>query len=347
MDKNTIRPKRLRIGASTVCALNCPGCPNRTGEIAKSLGEGYLRSEDLRDLLELNPWVREIEISGWGEPFLNPEMPAILAEADRRGVGLTADNGTTLNGMTDELLHALVRHRFRRMTCSIDGASQATYGAYRIGGDFRAVIQSIRQLKALKEEAGSRYPRLTWQFVALGHNEHEIPLARSMARELGMVFRLKESWAPELSPVRDEDYVAAQHARVGTYRHQVKVADPDRAASAFCHQLWEHPQINWDGRVLGCCCNHQRDFGSNVFTDGLLSALNNPVIRHARAMVLGEAAPREDVPCTSCDIFHSMQRTGRYLKRGASRQVFRLARYAYNELGLRKVRQRMHPSRAD
>jgi MoaA/NifB/PqqE/SkfB family radical SAM enzyme len=339
MHVDTIRPGRLRVSASTVCSLRCPTCPNGSGEIAKSLGEGYLRAAHLRDLLESNSWVREVEISGWGEPFLNPEMPTILEDASRRGVALTADNGTTFNAMSEGLLDALVKRRFRRITCSIDGASQTTYGVYRVNGDFNRVMKNIRRLNALKSQAGSRYPRLTWQFVVFGHNEHEIPLARRTAIELGMDFRLKESWAPELSPVRDRRFVASQHARGGTYHPELKRADPERAGRAFCHQLWEEPQVNWDGRILGCCCNCHRDFGGNAFSDGLPAALNSPSLRYARAMLLGRAAPREDIPCTACGVFRSMRGEGQYLHRGGARLAFRAARFAYRELGLRRVRQ--------
>lgn len=339
VDIGTIRPGRVRISASTVCSLQCPSCPNASGEIAKSLGEGFLPAAHLRDLLGSNAWVREVEISGWGEPFLNPEMPEILEDASRLGVALTADNGTTFNAMSEEVLGALVEHRFRRITCTIDGTSQASYGVYRRGGDFDRVIENIRRLNALKSRSGSRYPRLTWQFVVFGHNERDIPLARSMAAELGMDFRLKESWAPELSPVRDQRFVAEQHARGGTYRPEVKRTDPDRAGRVFCHQLWEEPQVNWDGRVLGCCCNHRGDFGGNAFSDGLLAVLNSPSLRYARAMLLGKAAPREGLPCTGCGVFRSMQSEGRYLKRGAARLAFRAARFAYHEMGLRRLRQ--------
>ena len=344
VDIGTIRPRRLRLSASTVCSLRCPACPNPSGEIAKSLGAGYLRAADLRGLLEANPWVREIEISGLGEPFLNPEMPAILEEASRRGVALTADNGTTFNEMSKEVLHALVKHRLRRITCSIDGASQASYSIYRIGGDFGRVIENVRRVNALKSQLGSRYPRLTWQFVVFSHNEHEIPLARRMAAELGMDFRLKESWAPELSPVQEDRSAAAQHAGGGTYRPELKRTDPDRAGRVFCHQLWEEPQVNWDGRILGCCCNYQGDFGGNAFSDGLLAALNSPSLRYARAMLLGRVAPREGIPCTGCGVFRSMQVDGQYLKRGAARLAFRAARFAYYELGLRRVRQLIRAS---
>jgi len=334
-----LRPTRIRLSASTACRLRCPSCANARGEIAERLGEGFLRAEDLAGLLNASPWVREVEISGWGEPFLNPDMRTILEVADRHGVALTADNGTTFNDVTEEVLKALVEHRFRRVTCSIDGASNGTYVKYRKGGDYDRVIENVRRLSALKREAGSRYPKLTWQFVVFGHNEHEIGEARRLASELGMVFRLKESWSRDLSPIGDEREVAAQHTRAGTYRHSLKLRRPDWTARVFCHQLWEEPQFNWDGRVLGCCCNNQSFFRGNVFTDGLEEVVNGEQLEDVRGMLLGESEPLEGIPCTSCDVFLSMQASGQYLVRGVSRLLFLAARYVYNELGVRRLRQ--------
>jgi len=335
--RRTIRPRRIHVSASTLCTLHCPACPNPHGEIAQSVGVGHLRAADLLSLLDLNPWVHEVEVSGLGEPFLNPEMPAIVAEARSRGVALTADNGTTLNAASEELLGALVEHHFRRITCSIDGATQGSYSAYRVGGDLPTVLGNIRRLNELKTQAGSRYPRLTWQFVVFAHNEREIPLARRMAAELGMDFRLKESWAPELSPARGRG--RSGRRRAGEADDAARDGgDPDRAGRVFCHQLWEEPQVNWDGRVLGCCCNYRGDFGGNAFFDGLLDVLNSASLMYARAMLLGRVPPRARIPCTTCDVFRSMARDGHYLRRGAVRVGSRAARFAYHELGVRRAR---------
>ena len=56
------------------------------------------------------------------------------------------------------------------------------------------------------------------------------------------------------------------------------------------------PQINWDGKVLGCCVNHRGDFGGNAFRDGLTASVNTEQIQYARAMLLGHAPPRAAPP---------------------------------------------------
>ena len=69
---------------------------------------------------------------------------------------------------------------------SIDGASQESYEKYRIGGNFRNVIDHISLLVKKKRERGSTTPYICWQFLVMKHNEHEVETAKKMAEELGV-----------------------------------------------------------------------------------------------------------------------------------------------------------------
>jgi hypothetical protein len=184
---------------------------------------------------------------------------------------------------------------------------------YRVQGNFPTVIENIRKINRFKQQHASKYPRLQWQFVAFGHNEHEIPLARQLARELGMKFHVKLSWDPQFSPIRDQKLlrkeIGAASRQENKHQHGVDYMQ------AICHQLWDQPQINWDGKVLGCCRNFWGDFGGNAFRDGLFRSLNGEKMRYARAMLLGKKAAREDIPCTTCDIYLGMREDSRWLRR--------------------------------
>src|SRR6516165_6479500 len=83
------------------------------------------------------------------------------------------------------------------------------------------------------------------------------------------------------------------------------------------------PQINWDGKVLGCCVNHWGDFGGNAFRDGLTASVNTEQIQYARAMLLGHAPPREDIVCTRCHVYRDMSKRRRWLVRAPPPQRLR------------------------
>jgi MoaA/NifB/PqqE/SkfB family radical SAM enzyme len=308
-----IRPRQIRLEASSACQLRCPSCPTTSKATAPVIGTGWLTVDNFRKLVDDNPWVEEIELSNYGEMFLNPQLPQIMEYAHQRGLVLTCDNGANFNHVGKETLEALVKFRFRSITCSIDGASADTYGIYRIGGDFNRVIANIRRLNHYKERYQSRFPLLTWQFVVFGHNEHELPAAREFARELGMAFYGKLSWDSQVSPIRDEEVVKRELGLDAATREVFREKHGVGYLDEICTQMWNAPQINWDGQVLGCCRNHWGDFGSNALTDGLLQSINSERMRYARRMLLGQAAARPDVPCTTCAVYIDRKRNGNWV----------------------------------
>jgi hypothetical protein len=86
-------------------------------------------------------------------------------------------------------------------------------------------------------------------------------------------------------------------------------------SQGICNQLWDAPQVNFDGKMLGCCRNFWGDFGSNAFTEGLAASVNSEKMTYARKMLRGDAASREDIPCATCEIYLGMQRRGKWLER--------------------------------
>ncbi len=193
-DSRFLLPAQIRVDAATACQLKCPACPTASGETGKRIGTGFLKFADFKTLVDENPWVSHIELSNWGEIFLNKDLLRILEYGYKHNVALAASNGTNLNTVKEDVLEGLVKYRLRHITCSVDGASQDTYVQYRVNGNFATVINNIKRINYWKAKYRSDFPALTWQFVAFGHNEHEITLARRMAREMNMQFFLKLSW---------------------------------------------------------------------------------------------------------------------------------------------------------
>jgi len=307
------RIRGLRVDAATVCQLRCPSCPTARGKMAEFVGNGYLRFADFKTLLERNPWVESVELSNWGELFLNPEMLDILRYAWEKDVALTAFNGANLNTVREEVLEGLARYRFREIVCSLDGASEETYRIYRRRGSFGKVIENIRRINRYKAKHRTDLPLLVWQFVIFGHNEHEIPRAKALARELDMDIYFKLSWDEKFSPPRDPEFIKRHTGLAATSRREYREQHGHKyLQKQMCAQLWRNPQINFDGKILGCCVNRWGDFGRTADWT-LADALNNERLRHARLMLLGERAPRADVPCSTCSYYEDMRESGSWL----------------------------------
>lgn len=311
MAPRRLTPDTVWLEATSVCQLACPGCLTASGDIEKNFGRAQLSEASFRSFLEKNPFVRHVELSNNGEMFLNTELVAILRCAKEKGIRLTANNGVNFNSPGPTLLKALVEYGFFSLTISLDGASEETYGQYRRNGRFQRVIENIRTLNTLKKEAGAVFPLLVWQFVVFGHNEHEMETAKAMASELGMAIRFKLQWESRFSPVKDLEKVRS--VLQAATREEYQAATGTNYMQGTCRQLWKSPVVHPDGKMLGCCKNSWEPFDGNVFTSDLPTVLAAPRITYAREMLQGKKPSRDDIPCSRCDVYQSMQTTQRFL----------------------------------
>jgi MoaA/NifB/PqqE/SkfB family radical SAM enzyme len=308
-----LAPRSLQIEASSTCQLACPACPTADGSTRPLLGRGHLKVDDFETLLDRNPELLQIELSNYGEMFLNPQLPRILEAAHSRGVIVSGNNGVNLNFASEEALEAVVRYRVRGLTCSIDGATAETYARYRRNGDLTKVLANIDRILEHKRRYDTVFPILFWQFVVFGHNEHELEMARSMAAERGMHFVPRISWDSDLSPVQNSGLVSIQTGLGAATRDDFRETHGRDYTRDICYQLWQAPVANWDGKVLGCCVNYWAEFGGNLFTDGVAASANSTKMQQARAMLTGHSSAIPGVPCTTCDQYLSLRDSKRWI----------------------------------
>jgi hypothetical protein len=306
-------PVSVQMDASMHCQLACPLCPTADGRVRPALGSGHLKLADFEALLDRNPQIAHVELSNYGEMFLNPQLADIIACAFERKVTVSGNNGVNLNFAREDALEAIVRYRVRALTCSIDGATQETYSRYRVNGNLSRVLANIDRIREHRAKLRSAFPLLYWQFVVFGHNEHEMQAARAMAAERGMEFVAKLSWDPDHSPVRNRDLVRIESGLGVATRAEYREQRGAECTRNICFQLWHKPVLNWNGVMLGCCVNFWGDFGVNGFSSTLAEAMASPKIEYARRMLTGEAEPRDDIPCTSCGQYAELRSSGTWL----------------------------------
>jgi MoaA/NifB/PqqE/SkfB family radical SAM enzyme len=298
----------IRLEASSMCQLKCPICSTGNGNNRNGVvGWGFLKFADFKKFIDDNPEIRNIELSNWGEIFLNPELRQIIEYSYLKQISLRAGNGVNLNTINEDLIESLVKFCFKHLTVSIDGASNETYKIYRVNGDYSKVISNIRKINHYKLKYNSEYPKLCWQFVIFGHNENEIAKARQMAKMLNMNFKLKLNWDSSYSPIKDRDYVRRESGLEFSTREEYKQKNK-REYKLSCTQLWTSPQINWDGKLLGCCVNKYSDFG-NVFEKEFKECIKNEKYSYAKKMLLGLKGRRNDIACSQCPIYQKKFKT--------------------------------------
>jgi hypothetical protein len=313
MSSAAIVPKAVQVDASAHCQLACPLCPTADGRTKPGLGQGFLKLADFQSLLNRNPALEHVELSNYGEMFLNPVLPDMLAYAHERNVTVSGGNGVNLNHAREAALEAVVKYRVRTLTCSLDGATPETHAKYRVNGHLERVLKNIDRIREYRRQYRSAFPILNWQFVVFGHNEHELAAARRMAAERGMGFLPRLSWDNGFSPVQKPDLVRIETGLAGATRDEYRKNKGSGYTRDICYQLWHQPVLNWDGRMMGCCVNYWKAFDTNAFSDGLDAAANHPDLDYARSMLMGQAQPRESIPCTTCHHFEEIREDGNWI----------------------------------
>jgi len=314
----TTMPTSVRIDASTICQLRCVTCPSHDPKNKWVIGKGHLKYSDFKKFIDNHDYIRSVELSNYGEMFMNPELIDIMEYAYKRNVKLTAESGVNFNTASDDVIEALVKYRFSSMGVAIDGASQETYAKYRVRGNYQRVIENIEKLNKYKKIYKSKLPKLIWKYVIMHNNENDVVSAKEKAQQLNMRIKFKLTWDPTYEP-KNIEMLKAETGLAALTRDEYNKTNSKRYLSHICNMIWETPQINWDGRLLGCCIAARKDFGVNVFEVGLEEALNTLSYKYAKQLLQGNITSddvtdvADNIPCLTCKHYKKMVKRDSFL----------------------------------
>ena len=309
------RPSKIRIEASTICQLRCSGCSFQNNN-HDNLGEGFLRFDNFKNLLDNNTFIREVELSNWGEIFLNPELVDIMRYANEKRVSLTAYNGCNFNTVSEAQLNAMVDYSFKVIQLSIDGASHESYAKYRIGGNFDNVIDNIKKLIEIKKQKNSNYPQIRWQYVINEYNELEVGKAKEIASKLGIPIHFKLNWDRNYIPKNTEYLKAETKLQRLTRDEMEQKIKSDYLGEIICGDMFHAPQINWNGDLLGCCEMTFSPYKINAFETSLEDALKSEEFMKAKECLLTLHPSKEkfgNCVCFNCQHRKTREQYGKVL----------------------------------
>lgn len=270
-------PYILKIESTNVCNQRCPFCLDRDRSKIDEDGRGFgkMHLDCFKRIVDIMaPTTLRLNLYGSGEPVLYPDIYEMIRYAADRNVGVTIS--ANLSVFKPENAEKLVLSGLEHLIVSCHGASPETYEKYNVGGDFHRTQENLRAICDAKKRLGRRLPFVDWQFLRFRHNQHEIPKARAMAKEIGVnAIRFinpnippehKEQWRP----LRDDEladanrgegrvdaspgvHIATEHQAIARGEKVAVEGQRPKADVNTCSWPYRSIFFNWDGGILPCC----------------------------------------------------------------------------------------------
>ncbi len=242
-------PMSIAIEPTTSCNLRCPECPSGLRSFTRPTG--MLQAELFKKTIdELAQTLSYLTFYFQGEPYLHPQFLDLVQYASLQKIyTATSTNAHYLN---DEMAKRTIKSGLDRLIISMDGTTQETYEAYRVGGKLDKVIEGARNIIRWKKELKSLTPFVVFQFLVVKPNEHQIEEVNRLAREIGVdhvVLKTAQIYdyknGSDLIPTI-EKYSRYQKQDDGTYAIKNELLN-------HCWKMWQSCVITWDGKVVPCC----------------------------------------------------------------------------------------------
>ncbi len=163
------------------CNSKCATCPLTFSpqEAARQLSLG-----DFTSLLDQMPDLRRAVLQGIGEPLLNRDLAAMIAELVRRGVYTVFNTNAAL--LTRRRQVELIDSGLHELRVSLDSSSPETYLLIRGIPAFDRVVANVGEMMRTRKLLGSTTPRVGIWMTALRDNLCELPDLVDLAARMGV-----------------------------------------------------------------------------------------------------------------------------------------------------------------
>lgn len=295
-------PFKLKFESSAICNLKCKMCPLNVGLKRK---QGFLKFSNFKYVFDqINP--AYLNLTGIGEPFLNPDIFRIVQYAKRKKAMVKFDTNATL--LNKEDIHRILRTNIDVLSNSVDGVDSTSYENIRIGSNFKLITENIKNL--VKERNRMKSPTQIHMFFILQEkNVDKLSKFIEIADELGVdyiagsfVVNLGDNdnkvnkladYRKNIGKITEETREAIKQARAEvSIEPLLEYLNSSKNKRFYnedkpCFMPWYSTFITWDGWVNPCdfSCDNEVVFG-NAFKEPFKKVWNNKKIQEFRIKLL-------------------------------------------------------------
>jgi len=324
-------PYKMKIESTNICNTKCQLCP--TGIGLEGRPKGKMSFEQFTDLIaRFRRTLYVLDLSMWGDPLIVPDIDRMIRHAHDNRIWTYISSNLHAYKLGKGQAEQLVDSGLDLLTCSLHGASQATYEIYQPGKNFEQAVAKVREIIATRDRMNSATPEVQLNFVVTRHNEHEIDDFKQLAADLGckavfsqaaMNLRFIDKdksltplgLAPDLVKKKSSDHLKQWLPENREYvlepyeqllRGEFNDGEFNGSKMMDCSWPWKASVINWDGGVSTCCGSFgsDEDLG-NVFEQPFSKIWNGRLYRLSRRSFKQKVDDKDvdDVGCAKCPGF--------------------------------------------
>jgi MoaA/NifB/PqqE/SkfB family radical SAM enzyme len=331
-------PRQVYIEVTNRCNSLCGSCPLTYDHFLPFEPKHHLGWEQFRQIVDQLPTIERAVLHGIGEPLLNPELPRFVAHLKARGAHVLFNtNAVLLDQRRGDLL---AQAGLDELRVSMDGATRAMYRRLRGIDKFDRIIANVRAFVARRRERGAQAPQVSFWFVGMQENLHQLPDFVRLAADVGVheAYLQRMTYFGDGVLLHDEATAHAANALYGTLEEQQAalirrceaLADelgvvfrasgattPGESVQAKgsapwqgCHRPWTLTYITANGTVLPCCIapfattDYPQIVLGNTLERPLAQIWNDkPYIALREAVLSEDPAPW---PCQHCGVRWSL-----------------------------------------
>jgi MoaA/NifB/PqqE/SkfB family radical SAM enzyme len=257
------------------CNLKCPSCPR--GNMERLHPEGFMSaavySHALDKLLKELPQIMCIELSTWGEPFMNPDLAEIIEMTEKY-----IPCSVSTNLQIPDQLESVIKAQPSQMIISASGYGES-YEVNHAGGSWQIFYDNINYLRELIKKHSPK-TEFAVSYHLYRNNKHEdLDKFRNLCSMLG--FKLLTAWA-YLNPYdKLLDYCEgrsigmqaekALNSLQWNLKCSLEMSKAEASNPCLCQRIF--PIINWDLSVSLC-----HVFYNPVIVDDFLNTTLDDII---------------------------------------------------------------------
>ena len=260
-------PAVATVEPTNLCNLRCIECPAGTGSMTRS--KGNLNISLFKSFIDdLSPCLSYLMLYFQGEPLLHPQFTELIQYASHKKVYTSVStNGHHLNR---ENVMRIIESGLDRIIISLDGTDQESYQQYRLGGDFKRVLQGIVNLVQIKKETKSRIPIIILQFIVMSHNENQINDVKALGEKLEVGKTVIKSL--QIYDLKKNLDLLPSNSRFSRYKvNKNREAIIKNLLRNKCRRLWHTMVMLKDGCIVPCCFDKDGQYVIGKYPDSSMN----------------------------------------------------------------------------